>query len=132
MSLVHERDIAAVAARALTQDGHAGAVHELTGPHSLTQTEQVGVIGEVIGHPVRWSETSPEDTRQQMLSRGRPPEVVDGILRAQAEMTLGPAPVTATVEEVTGRPARTFRSWVTEHGHAFRAALSGTIARDDL
>ncbi|GGP15205.1 NAD(P)H-binding protein [Nonomuraea glycinis] len=121
MSLVHERDIAAVAVRALTQDGHAGAVHELTGPHSLTQTEQVRIIGEVVGSPVRWAETSPQDARRQMLARGWPPEVVDGILRAQAEMTLGPAQVTATVEEITGRTASTFRSWVTEHAHTFRA-----------
>lgn len=121
MSLVHERDIAAVAVRALTQDGHAGAVHELTGPHSLTQAEQVRVIGEAIGSPVRWAETSPEDARRQMLARGWPPEVVDGILEAQAEMTLGPSPVTTTVEEITARPARTFRSWAAEHAHAFRA-----------
>jgi uncharacterized protein YbjT (DUF2867 family) len=120
MSLVHERDIAAVAARALTRAGHAGAVHELTGPHSLTQTEQVRIIGEVIGRPVRWAETAPQDARRQMLVRGWPPEVVDGILRAQAGMTLGPAPVTTTVKEIAGRPARTFRSWVTEHAHAFR------------
>jgi uncharacterized protein YbjT (DUF2867 family) len=119
MSVVHERDIAAVAVRALTQDRHAGAVYELTGPHSLTQAEQVRVIGEAIGHPVRWEETSPEDARRQMLARGWPAAAVDGILRAQAEMTLGPAPVTATVEEVTGTAARTFRSWAAEHAHAF-------------
>ncbi|MFG1956052.1 NAD(P)H-binding protein [Nonomuraea sp. NPDC049028] len=119
MSLVHERDIAAVAVRALTQDGHAGSVYELTGPHSLTQAEQVRVIGEVIGHPVRWEETSPEDARRQMLARGWPAEAVDSILSAQAEMTRGPAPVTATVEEVTATAARTFRSWAAEHAHAF-------------
>jgi uncharacterized protein YbjT (DUF2867 family) len=121
MSLVHERDIAAVAVRALIRDGHAGAVYELTGPRSLTQAEQVRLLGEVIGHPVRWEEASPQEARLQMLARGWPPEVVDGVLRAQAAMTTGPAPVTTTVEEVTGVAARTFRSWVTEHAHAFRA-----------
>jgi uncharacterized protein YbjT (DUF2867 family) len=123
MSLVHEADIAAVAVRALTQDGHAGAVHELTGPHSLTQAEQARVIGEVIGHPVRWEDASPQDARRRMLARGWSPAAVDGILRAQAAMTTGPAPVTTTVEEVTGVAARTFRSWVAEHAHAFRATM---------
>ncbi|MDH2425644.1 NAD(P)H-binding protein [Sphaerisporangium sp. TRM90804] len=121
MSPVHERDIAAVAVRALTEAGHAGAVYELTGPQSLTQAEQVGVIGEVIGRPVRWEETSPQDARRRMLARGWPAQAVDGILRAQAGMTIGPAPVTAAVEEVTGDAARTFRSWVAENAHAFRA-----------
>ncbi|MET7462839.1 NAD(P)H-binding protein [Nonomuraea sp. NPDC005501] len=123
MSPVHERDIAAVAVRALTGDGHDGAVHELTGPQSLTQAEQARVIGEAIGRPVRWEETSPQDARRSMLARGWPAEAVDGVLRAQAEMTGGPAPVTATVERVTGSAARTFRSWAAEHAHAFRATM---------
>ena len=38
---IHERDIAAVAVRALCEDGHAGAEYVLTGPQSLTQFEQV-------------------------------------------------------------------------------------------
>jgi uncharacterized protein YbjT (DUF2867 family) len=86
MSLVHERDIAAVAVRALTRDGHAGAVYELTGPQSLTQAEQVHVVGEVIGQPVRWEEASPQEARLRMLARGWHPEAVDGILHAQAAM----------------------------------------------
>jgi uncharacterized protein YbjT (DUF2867 family) len=48
-SLVHERDIAAVAVRALTEDGHVGAKYVLTGPEAVTQAEQVRIIGEVIG-----------------------------------------------------------------------------------
>ncbi|MFD1939884.1 zinc-binding dehydrogenase [Nonomuraea mangrovi] len=121
MSLVHEDDIAAVAVRALTEDGHAGAVHELTGPRSLTQAEQARIIGEAIGRPVRWEETDPREARREMLARGWPAGVVDGILRAQAEMTADAAPVTAAVAEVTAGAPRTFRSWADEHAHAFRA-----------
>ncbi|MEU3458147.1 NAD(P)H-binding protein [Micromonospora sp. NPDC006766] len=128
MSLVHERDIARVAVRALTEDGHGGRVYELTGPQSLTQAEQVRVIGEVIRSPVRWEEASPEEARRRMLARGWPPEAVDGILHAQAAMTAGPAPVTTTVEEVTAAAASPFRSWVAEHSHAFRTAMRA--ARD--
>ncbi|MEV4063363.1 hypothetical protein [Nonomuraea dietziae] len=56
-----------------------------------------------------------------MLERDWPPEIMDDVLRAQAGATTGPARVTATVEQVTGLAARTFRSWVAEHAHAFRA-----------
>lgn len=45
-------DIAAVAVRALTGDGHGGVKYVLTGPQSLTQVEQVHTIGEVIGRPL--------------------------------------------------------------------------------
>ncbi|GIH90555.1 zinc-binding dehydrogenase [Planobispora siamensis] len=122
MSPVHERDIAAVAVRALTGDGHSGAVYELTGPHSLTQAEQVRIIGEATGRPVRWEESSPHEARRRMLARGWPAEVVEDVLRAQAGMTAGPSPVTTAVREVTGVPARTFRSWAAEHAQAFSPA----------
>jgi uncharacterized protein YbjT (DUF2867 family) len=50
---IHERDIAAVAARILGEEGHVGKDYVLTGPQSLSQFEQVGVIGEVIGRSLR-------------------------------------------------------------------------------
>src|SRR3954447_15258104 len=53
-SLIHERDIAAVAVRALTEDGPAGARHVLTGPETITQAEQAHAIGDALGRPVRW------------------------------------------------------------------------------
>jgi uncharacterized protein YbjT (DUF2867 family) len=120
MCPVHERDLAAIAVRALIDDGHAGKIYELTGPETLTQAEQVHIIGEVIGRPASWAETSPETARQQMLARGWPPAAVDGILQAQAEMVTEPTRITPTVQEVTGAPARPFRTWVTDHASAFR------------
>jgi uncharacterized protein YbjT (DUF2867 family) len=63
-SLIHEADIAAVAVRALIEDGQAGTKHVLSGPEALTQVEQARAIGEAIGHPVRFEETPPR-------SRGR-------------------------------------------------------------
>lgn len=128
MPPLHERDLAAVAVRALTEDGHDRAVYELTGPEVLTQAEQASIIGEVIGRPVRWEETSPQTARQRMLTRGWPPEAVDGVLQAQAELVAEPRETTAAVTEVTGAPARTFRTWVTDHAGEF----GGTAARPDV
>lgn len=55
-ALIDERDIAAVAVRALTGDGHAGARYLLSGPAVLTQAEQLTVIGQAIGRELRWEE----------------------------------------------------------------------------
>ena len=52
-SLIHERDIADVAVRALTDRRHAGAKYVLTGPESITQADQARTIGEVTSLPVR-------------------------------------------------------------------------------
>ncbi|GAA0842433.1 NmrA family NAD(P)-binding protein [Streptosporangium amethystogenes subsp. fukuiense] len=123
MPPLHERDLAAVAVRTLVDDGHNGAIYELTGPEILTQAEQASIIGEVIGRPVHWEETSPQVARQQMLTQGWPPAAVNGILQAQAEMVTAPRAATTTVAEVTGAPARTFRTWVTDHAGEFRDTM---------
>ncbi|MGM1063683.1 NAD(P)H-binding protein [Saccharothrix sp. Mg75] len=116
---IHEADVAAVAVRALTEDGHAGARYELTGPEVLTKVEQVRVIGEVVGRPLRWEELSREEERARSLS-WLPGSVVDAVLDGQAAMVHRPLPPTRTVEEVTGTPARPFREWVADHVDDFR------------
>src|SRR5204862_4502461 len=68
-SLIHERDIAAVAVRALAEDGHAGERYVLTGPEALTQIEQVRAIGDAIGRAVRWEEISREEAEQELDGR---------------------------------------------------------------
>ncbi|MFL6241480.1 MAG: SDR family oxidoreductase, partial [Acidimicrobiia bacterium] len=65
-SLIHERDIAAVGVRALTEDGHADATYVLTGPASITQVEQVAAIGAAIGRDLRFEEVTPEDARKEL------------------------------------------------------------------
>lgn len=55
-ALIDERDIAAVAVRALTGDGHAGTRYLLSGPAVLTQAEQLAAIGQAIGRELRWRE----------------------------------------------------------------------------
>jgi uncharacterized protein YbjT (DUF2867 family) len=119
-SLIHERDIAAVAVRALTGDGHAGKSYVLTGPQALTQAEQVHAIGEAIGRPVRWEELSPGIARKELLAAWGDAAFVDIALGSWADMVTAPEPVTSTVEEVTGVPARTFGEWAADHADAFR------------
>jgi uncharacterized protein YbjT (DUF2867 family) len=119
-SLIHERDIAAVAVRALTGDEHAGAKYVLTGPQVLTQVQQVHAIGEAIGRPVRWEELSPEIARKELLAAWGDAAFVDIALGSWADMVTAPEPVTSTVEEVTGVPARTFGEWAADHADAFR------------
>ena len=118
-TLIHEADIAAVAVRALTATGHAGASYELTGPEVLTKVEQVRVIGEALGRPLRWEELSREEERARSLS-WLPEAVVDAVLDGQAEMVHRPSAPTTAVEEVTGTPARPFREWVADHVDDFR------------
>ncbi len=118
-SLIHEADIAAVAVRALTEPGHEGVKYVLTGPESLTQREQVRIIGEELGRPLRFVEIPREQVLKEMVDGGIPERAAEEILSAYAAMGEASQPVYSTVEDVTGVPARTYREWVRDHLHEF-------------
>jgi uncharacterized protein YbjT (DUF2867 family) len=119
-SLIHERDVADVAARALLSDDLLGRRLELTGPESLSHTELVGIIGDVIGRPLRFEEIPPQVAVQGMLRNGFPEPFVEALMaRYAAHLAVAQYPPTGEVERVLGRPARTYAQWVTEHVAAF-------------
>jgi uncharacterized protein YbjT (DUF2867 family) len=115
---IHEGDIAAVAVRALLESGHSGAEYVLTGPQSLTQREQVEIIGDVIGRTLRFEEISPEVARRELPFPAGP---LNMLLDAWAAAIGQPALVTSTVAEITGKPARSFHDWVIDNADAFYA-----------
>jgi len=115
---VHERDIAAVAVHLLCDDGKDNRDYVLTGPESLTQREQLAIIGDVIGRHLVFDEVSPDTARQEMLAAW-PASVADMLLTAYAAAVERQAFLTSAIEEVTGRPARTFREWAADHADDF-------------
>jgi uncharacterized protein YbjT (DUF2867 family) len=119
-STIHERDVAAVAARALVDPAHAGHSYVLTGPQSLTQRDKVRLIGEAIGKKLSFEELPPEQIRQAMLAQGLPEDVPDRLLGSLADYAKEPGPSSDTVDQVLGRPALTFAEWAAEHAAAFR------------
>ncbi|MEV6859840.1 NmrA family NAD(P)-binding protein [Streptosporangium subroseum] len=135
---VHESDIGAVAATALTEDGHAGKAYTITGPEVLTPRDKIRILGEATGRDLRFEELTPDQTRKQWVEEGRPPEMllfkvfgdnpeigyrerVEFLLRVYGSDNKLGSTVTDVVEKVTGRPARTFAQWATEHADDFQA-----------
>ena len=121
---IHERDLAAVAARALLTDAlvaRRGRRLELTGPQSLTHQQMVSTIGEVIGRPLRYQEIPPEVAKQGMVARGFPEPFVQALMARYAKEVGQPAPLSGEVEKALGRPARTYAQWVAYHAAAFRS-----------
>ncbi|NKZ07085.1 NAD(P)H-binding protein [Actinomadura latina] len=118
---IHERDIAAVAARALLTDGLVGAKPVLTGPDSLTHPDMVRLVGRAIGRPARFEEISPAEARRQMLARPYMREgLVDTLLRQRARAVDRRAEPSPEVERITGRRPRTFAEWAADHADDFR------------
>jgi uncharacterized protein YbjT (DUF2867 family) len=115
---VDDRDVAAVAARTLCQDGHAGGDYVLTGPQSLSQAEQVSIVGDVLGRRIRFEELSPDEFRRE-TEGSWPRPAVDMLLSAWGATMGLPAFITSTVSDILGVPPRSFRQWVADHATAF-------------
>ncbi|MEU7832323.1 NAD(P)H-binding protein [Nonomuraea sp. NPDC049129] len=115
---IHEADIAEIALKALTEDGHENAVYKLTGPDSLTQRDQMNTIARVIGKPIEWRLQDLEAHRQT-LSRWGSPEVVDSLVQNSIAAINTPETPSTTFTDLTGKPPRTFAQWTEDHKHAF-------------
>ncbi|MFG3122053.1 SDR family oxidoreductase [Streptomyces sp. NPDC048201] len=118
---VDERDVAAVAARTLHQEGYGGGDYVLTGPESLTHAAQVDVIGDALGCRIDFEEMTPDEFRR--MSEGAAPSSVVEMLLAAWEAAVGqPAYLTTAVADILGTAPRTFRQWAADHATAFTDA----------
>ncbi|NES26112.1 NAD(P)H-binding protein [Micromonospora terminaliae] len=118
-SMVHEDDIAAVAVEALTTDRHDGQTYVLSGPQTVTQAEQVRIIGAAIGRDVRWQDVPAEAVRPMLAAAMGSAAFADAALTGWAAMAETPEQVTGDVAAVLGRPARTFAHWAADHAADF-------------
>jgi hypothetical protein len=92
----------------------------LTGPATVTQAEQAHIIGEAIGRPVIWEEQSRADARPDLVKIFGDELYADSALDTWAGFVTRPERVTATVEEITGVTARSFRQWAMAHAEDFQ------------
>jgi len=68
-------DIADVAVAALTEDGHAGQVYELTGPRLLTFAEAVREIADATGREIQYIQIPPEAFTAGVAEMGVPEDI---------------------------------------------------------
>lgn len=115
---VDPRDIAEVAAAALTGDGHEGRTYTLTGPTATTPRERVDVLGAVVGHPLHLVEVTREQARAQMLGF-MPEAVADGTLAILGSPTPEEVAVSPDVASVLGHPPRSFADWAESQAGLF-------------
>jgi uncharacterized protein YbjT (DUF2867 family) len=120
MSYISTTDIAAVAAAALTEDGHEGKGYTLTGPEPLTAAQVAEHISAAAGLPVRPVEIGREAIRARLLAYGYPAESAEYASGGYAAAFGAMGVVTDDVTKVTGRPATTFWQFAEEAAHAWR------------
>ncbi|MET7403589.1 NAD(P)H-binding protein [Dactylosporangium sp. NPDC005572] len=110
---VDAEDIADVAASALTDDRHGGAVYDLTGPRALSFGEATGLIGRATGCVVRHADVDPEVFVERQVAYGVPAEVARLLTELLTDVRSGSAEaVTDGVQRALGRPPASFEQFV--------------------
>jgi uncharacterized protein YbjT (DUF2867 family) len=108
-------DIADVAVAALTQNGHAGQLYELTGPRLVTFAEAVAQIARASGRSIRFTRVSVTEYTGALTEAGLPAEVVELIRYLFTDVLDGRnASVKDGVIRALGRPPRDFSDYVRE------------------
>jgi uncharacterized protein YbjT (DUF2867 family) len=116
---IDARDIAAVAERALLDGEHAGRVLELSGPQSLSLPRTAELLSRALGRPVVHRDVPVAEALAG----------TEGFERDLTALTFARvragvfAPVTDTVQQVTGRPAREFTAFLADSAPALRGAV---------
>jgi uncharacterized protein YbjT (DUF2867 family) len=122
VSYVSTEDIAAVAARALTKDGHEGKAYAPFGPEPLTLTQVAEHISWVSGRQIRYVETDRTPIRDALLAAGAPPETAEHnsqlYVHAFSSGALGV--LNDDVLAVTGRPPVSFAEFAVGAAAAWR------------
>jgi uncharacterized protein YbjT (DUF2867 family) len=119
VAVIDPDDVGAVAAVALTSDGHDSKAYRLSGPESLTPGARVAILARVLGRDLTLQGLTDEEARAEM-SESMPPPYVDAFMSFFADGKLDESEVLPTVEQLTGRPPRTFEQWATDHTGALR------------
>ncbi|MBT2444518.1 NAD(P)H-binding protein [Streptomyces sp. ISL-36] len=119
LPVVDPADIAAVAAVALREEGHAGQTYVLTGPVAISPREQAAALAEALGEEVSFVELTRESAFAHM-SRFMEEAVVNGTLDILGLPLPSEQQVSPDVEKVLGRPAAPFSAWVERSLPAFK------------
>ena len=120
ISGVDVRDIAAVAAAALTEDGHEGKIYNLTGPEALTHQEMAEKLSAALGRRIQFVDVPPEAMRGALAAAGLPDWQADGLIEDYAHYSRGEASEVAPgVQDATGKPPRSFDEFARDYAPAF-------------
>src|SRR5690348_109679 len=120
VAIVDVRDIAAVAAAALTKSGHDGKTYNITGPESLTHAEMASQLSEAVGRPITFVDVSETPMRDALRAFTLPEWQAEGLIEDYTHYRRGEASaVSSAVRDVTGTAPHSFSEFARDHRPAF-------------
>jgi uncharacterized protein YbjT (DUF2867 family) len=123
VSHIDIRDIAAVAVKVLTQDGHQGKEYTLTGPRALTNAQIAGILSDDTGREINYVDLPADKFKQALLAAGIPEWNAAALVDLQQLYRNGGAgTVTSDVEQLLSRKPISFEQFSRDHKAAFQRA----------
>jgi uncharacterized protein YbjT (DUF2867 family) len=120
ISAVDTRDIASVAAHALTEPGHENKIYNITGEESITHYQMAAAFSTVLGKQVTFIDVTPDQMEDAVRAAGFPEWQVGGLIEDYAHYARGEAAaVYSTVKDITGVAAIPFEQFVCDHKELF-------------
>jgi uncharacterized protein YbjT (DUF2867 family) len=115
VAFVDAGDIAAVAVHALSDEEPHTGEYVLTGPEALSYSDAAAVLGAATGRAVRHRAVGVGELAERLAAAGYPPDFAAQLAGLDAGIARGTEDrTTSAVQDVTGRPPRSFREVVEE------------------
>ena len=126
ISMVDTRDVAAVASRALTEPGHAGAHYDVTGPEALSYADVAAKLTSAMGRRISYVAAPDDAVRKALLGAGLTEWFAGALVGLYQDYRRSgtdgyAAQVTETCQRLTGRPARSLDGLLGEIAPTFPA-----------
>lgn len=123
ISPISVEDIAAVAAKALTEGVHLEKTYTLTGPEAVSFSDIAWTLGGVIGKPVRYEKVPFDAALKGMVQGGYPDWLAADLIRLMQTWAEGKGSmVSVYVERLTGNKPISIREFFARHKSLFLAA----------
>jgi nucleoside-diphosphate-sugar epimerase len=119
-SFIDVRDIGAVAANCLIDNGHAGKNYDLTGTEALDYWQAAAILSNTLQRTIQYRNPNPIYFLFETVRRGTPLMFALVMMGLYTSTRFGMAePVTSEVERLLGRKPITFQQYAYDFRHAW-------------
>ena len=120
IGMIDYRDIAAVAAKCLTEAGHEGQIYNLSGPNLISMYDIAEKLSRAVGTSIEYNDIPPDEFQRHLLSMGWSAWHAEVMTRSYVGMSKGASAVlTDGVKRLLGREATSFDQVAKDYAHFF-------------
>jgi len=124
VGMIDVRDVADVAVKVLTEDGHEGKTYNLTGPASISFHDVAAALSQALGKQVNYVNVPLAAAHEAMIGMGLPEWIADAFGKYFEVFSEGHGDFTThDVEKVTGNTPRSYETFARDFAQVFGGVI---------